>query len=221
MAEPSSDEWLYRTLRRVAGTAAHLLSLGFPVVIALVSKPGSSLFSWHPFLMAVAFSFIMTQAILLFSPETSLIMSYSRKIKVRAHWLLQGMATLCAVLGLTIISFNKYLNDKPHFTSWHGLVGLITVLYICMQCIGGISLLYPKMMKNWSLSKMKVYHATSGLVGYLLGCTSLLLGMCSTWFTETVTGINWYLAVCFPVLLALVLMNQMSNAYLKKKRMQP
>ncbi|XP_072438831.1 transmembrane reductase CYB561D2 isoform X4 [Chiloscyllium punctatum] len=60
MAEPSSDEWLYRTLRRVAGTAAHLLSLGFPVVIALVSKPGSSLFSWHPFLMAVAASLMCT-----------------------------------------------------------------------------------------------------------------------------------------------------------------
>ncbi|XP_078065484.1 transmembrane reductase CYB561D2 isoform X2 [Mustelus asterias] len=163
----------------------------------------------------------MTQAILLFSPETSLILSYSRKIKVRAHWLLQGLATMCAGLGLTIISYNKYLNDKPHFTSWHGLVGLVTVLYICMQSIGGVSLLYPKLMRNWSLSKLKLYHATSGLVAYLLGCTSLLLGMCSTWFIETATGISWYLAVCCPALLALVLMNQISSAFLKKKRMQP
>ncbi|XP_041046744.1 cytochrome b561 domain-containing protein 2 isoform X2 [Carcharodon carcharias] len=220
MAEPGEDYWLYGALRKAAGTGAHLLSLGFPIGMAVVSKPGSSLFSWHPFLMALAFSFIMTQALLLFSPETSLIMSYSRKIKVRAHWLLQGLASTCAILGLAIISFNKYLNDKPHFTSWHGLVGLVTVLYICMQSIGGVSLLYPKLM-NWSLSKLKLYHATSGLVGYLLGCTSLLLGMCSTWFTETVTGITWYLAVCCPVLLALVIMNQISNAYLKKKRMQP
>ncbi|GCB62824.1 hypothetical protein scyTo_0013120 [Scyliorhinus torazame] len=169
----------------------------------------------------MVFSFIMTQAILLFSPETSLILSYSRKIKVRVHWLLQGLTTMCAILGLTIISYNKYLNDKPHFTSWHGLVGLVTVFYICMQSIGGVSLLYPKLMGNWSLSKLKLYHATSGLVGYLLGCTSLLLGMCSSWFTETVNGISWYIAVCCPALLALVLMNQISSAYLKRKRMQP
>ncbi|XP_067907488.1 cytochrome b561 domain-containing protein 2 isoform X1 [Heterodontus francisci] len=221
MAEPSTDFWLYGVVRKAAGTAAHLLSLGFPVGIGVVTKPGSSLFSWHPFLMALAFSFIMTQAILLFSPESSPILSYSRKIKVRSHWVLQGLATVCAVLGLTIISYNKYLNDKPHFTSWHGLVGLVTILYICMQSIGGVSLLYPKLMRNWSLSKLKLYHATSGLVSYLLGCTSLLLGMCSIWFTETVTGISWYLAVCCPVLLTLIIMNQISNAYLKKKRMQP
>ncbi|XP_072328162.1 transmembrane reductase CYB561D2 isoform X1 [Scyliorhinus torazame] len=221
MAEPSDDYWLYGALRKAAGAAAHILSLGFPIGVAVVSRPGSSLFSWHPFLMSVAFSFIMTQAILLFSPETSLILSYSRKIKVRVHWLLQGLTTMCAILGLTIISYNKYLNDKPHFTSWHGLVGLVTVFYICMQSIGGVSLLYPKLMGNWSLSKLKLYHATSGLVGYLLGCTSLLLGMCSSWFTETVNGISWYIAVCCPALLALVLMNQISSAYLKRKRMQP
>ncbi|XP_072928647.1 transmembrane reductase CYB561D2 [Hemitrygon akajei] len=221
MAEPSSEFWLYRILRKAAGMVAHLLCLGFTIGIGVVSRPGTSLFSWHPFLMALAFSFIMTQAILLFSPESSLILSYSRKIKVRSHWVLQGLATVCAILGLTIISYNKYLNDKPHFTSWHGLIGLATVVYVCLQSTGGVTLLYPKLMRKWSLAKLKLYHATSGLVGYLLGCTSLLLGMCSEWFTGTVASVSWYLAICCPVLLALVIMNQITNAYLRKKRIQP
>ncbi|XP_065407456.1 transmembrane reductase CYB561D2 isoform X2 [Chrysemys picta bellii] len=163
----------------------------------------------------------MTEALLVFSPESSLLRSFSRKAKVRFHWALQLLALLCALLGLAIISYNKYFNSKAHFVTWHGLTGLLTVLYASMQCVGGVALLYPKLMKNWTLAKLKVYHATSGLVGYLLGCASLMLAMCSLWFTTTVTGLSWYLSVLCPILTSLVIMNQVSNAYLYRKRIQP
>ncbi|KFV14366.1 Cytochrome b561 domain-containing protein 2, partial [Tauraco erythrolophus] len=151
------------------------------------------------------FSFLMTEALLIFSPETSLLRSFSRKIKVRVHWVLQLLALLCALLGLGIITYNKHLNGKAHFVTWHGLTGLLAVLYA-----GG----------PWTLAKLKVYHATSGLVGYLLGCASLMLGMCSLWFTASVTGVSWYLAMLCPLLTSLVIMNQVSNAYLYRKRSQ-
>ncbi|XP_074986731.1 transmembrane reductase CYB561D2 isoform X2 [Caretta caretta] len=171
--------------------------------------------------MSLAFSFLMTEALLVFSPESSLLRSFSRKAKVRFHWALQLLVLLCALLGLAIISYNKYLNGKAHFVTWHGLTGLLTVLYTSMQCTGGVVLLYPKLMKNWTLAKLKVYHATSGLVGYLLGCASLMLAMCSLWFTTAVTGLSWYLSVLCPILTSLVIMNQVSNAYLYRKRIQP
>ncbi|XP_009955758.1 PREDICTED: cytochrome b561 domain-containing protein 2, partial [Leptosomus discolor] len=166
------------------------------------------------------FSFLMTEALLIFSPETSLLRSFSRKVKVRVHWALQLLALLCALLGLGIITYNKHLNGKAHFVTWHGLMGLLTVLYAGGQCAGGVLLLYPKLMKNWTLAKLKLYHATSGLVGYLLGCASLMLGMCSLWFTTLVTSISWYLAMLCPLLTSLVIMNQVSNAYLYRKRSQ-
>lgn len=166
------------------------------------------------------FSFLMTEALLIFSPETSLLRSFSRKVKVRVHWALQLLALLCALLGLGIITYNKHLNGKAHFVTWHGLMGLLTVLYAGGQCGGGVLLLYPKLMKNWTLAKLKLYHATSGLVGYLLGCASLMLGMCSLWFTTSVTSISWYLAMLCPLITSLVIMNQVSNAYLYRKRSQ-
>lgn len=166
------------------------------------------------------FSFLMTEALLIFSPETSLLRSFSRKVKVRVHWALQLLALLCALLGLGIITYNKHLNGKPHFATWHGLTGLLAVLYASGQCAGGVLLLYPKLMKNWTLAKLKLYHATSGLVGYLLGCASLMLGMCSLWFTTSVTSVSWYLAMLCPLLTSLVIMNQVSNAYLYRKRSQ-
>lgn len=166
------------------------------------------------------FSFLMTEALLIFSPETSLLRSFSRKVRVRAHWALQLLALLCALLGLGIITYNKHLNGKGHFVTWHGLTGLLAVLYAGGQCAGGVLLLYPKLIKNWTLAKLKLYHATSGLVGYLLGCASLMLGMCSLWFTTTVTGASWYLAMLCPLITSLVIMNQVSNAYLYRKRSQ-
>uniref|UniRef100_A0A8D0G7Z5 ascorbate ferrireductase (transmembrane) n=1 Tax=Sphenodon punctatus TaxID=8508 RepID=A0A8D0G7Z5_SPHPU len=216
-----TESWIYRFLRAVSGAAAHLVSLGFTIFVAVLVRPGSSLFSWHPLLMSLAFSFLMTEALLTFSPESSLLRSFSRKAKVRFHWALQLLSLLCALMGLGIISYNKYLNGKAHFVTWHGLTGLLMVLYASMQCMGGLALLYPKLMKNWTLAKLKLYHATSGLVGYLLGCASLMLGMFSLWFTTAVTGILWYLSVLCPILTSLVIMNQVSNAYLYRKRSQP
>ncbi|KAJ7316689.1 hypothetical protein JRQ81_002851 [Phrynocephalus forsythii] len=216
-----TESRIYRSLRAVFGATAHLVALGFTIFVAVLTRPGSSLFSWHPLLMSLAFSFLMTEALLVYSPESSLLQSFSRKARVRFHWALQLLSFICAVLGLAIISSNKYINGKDHFVTWHGQTGLLTVLYAGMQCMGGIALLYPKLIKNWTLSKLKLYHATSGLIGYLLGCASLLLGMCSLWFTAAVTGVSWYLSILCPVLTSLVIMNQVSNAYLYRKRIQP
>lgn len=167
------------------------------------------------------FSFLMTEALLVFSPESSLLRSLSRKGRARCHWVLQLLALLCALLGLGLVILHKEQLGKAHLATWHGRAGLLAVLWAGLQCSGGVGLLYPKLLPRWPLSKLKLYHATSGLVGYLLGSASLLLGMCSLWFTATVTGGVWYLAVLCPVVTSLVIMNQVSNAYLYRKRIQP
>lgn len=167
------------------------------------------------------FSFLMTEALLMFSPESSLLRSLSRKVRARCHWVLQLLALLCALLGLGLVILHKEQLGKAHLTTRHGQAGLLAVLWAGLQCSGGMGLLYPKLLPRWPLAKLKLYHATSGLVGYLLGSASLLLGMFSLWFTATVTGGAWYLAVLCPILTSLVIMNQVSNAYLYRKRIQP
>lgn len=213
-----SDTRVHRTLRVISGATAHLTTFAFTIFMIYVSKPGSTLFSWHPFLMTLAF-FFMTEAIMVFSPD-SLLLSLSRKARTCAHWVLQLLAVLCALLGLGIIYTNKVYQEKPHFSTWHGLVGLLTILWTAVQNVGGVTLLYPKLLQRWTLATRKLYHATSGLLGYLLACGSLMLGMCSLWFTANVTGMVWYLCVLSPLLTGLVVMNQVSNAYLYRKRSQ-
>uniref|UniRef100_A0A3Q2UR72 ascorbate ferrireductase (transmembrane) n=1 Tax=Fundulus heteroclitus TaxID=8078 RepID=A0A3Q2UR72_FUNHE len=218
--EAESEAWFYGFTRTVSAGLAHLISVAFPAFIAFFSRPGTSWFSWHPFLMTVAFGFLMTEAILLFSPHGSLIKRFSHKTKARVHWILQSLCGACAVLGLAAISYNKHLNGKAHFTSWHGLLGLITVCVVCVQSLAAVPLIYHSLAKGWSLAKLKRYHAASGLVTFLLGSTSLLLGLSSSWFTASVGGYAWFLAAACPALSAVVIMNQVSSAYIAKKRLQ-
>lgn len=162
----------------------------------------------------------MTEAILLFSPHGFLIKIFPHKTKGRVHWFLQCLCVSCAVLGLAAISYNKHLNGKPHFISWHGLLGLFTVCVVGLQSTAAMPLIYHSLAKGWSLAKLKRYHATSGLVTYLLCSVSLLLGLCSAWFTASVREYTWYLSALCPALSALVIMNQVTSAYMSKKRLQ-
>ncbi|XP_029631974.1 transmembrane reductase CYB561D2 [Salmo trutta] len=220
MAElPESEPRMYRFGKVACGILTHVLCVVFTVLITVLAKPGTSLFSWHPFLMTLAFSLFMTEAVLLFSPHCSPIRKLSHKTKGRFHWILQCLCASCATLGLAVIFYNKHLNGKPHFASWHGLVGLGTLCVVGVQSLAALPLLYHSLAKGWSLAKLKRYHAASGLVTYLLGSVSLLLGICSVWFTGAVGGYTWYLAALCPALSTLVIMSQVSNTYMAKKRL--
>ncbi|KAK2862076.1 hypothetical protein Q5P01_001609 [Channa striata] len=218
--ESECEPRIYGYGRTASAVLAHFLCTAFTAFMALTCRPGSSLFSWHPFLMTLAFSFFMTEAILLFSPHGSLIKRFSHKTKGRVHWILQGLCASSAVLGLSAISYNKYVNDKAHFSSWHGLLGLLTLCVVGLQSVAALPLVYHSLAKGWSLAKLKRYHAASGLVTYLLGSVSLLLGLCSAWFTASVRDYAWYLAALCPAFSALVIMSQVTSAYMAKKRLQ-
>ncbi|XP_072522591.1 transmembrane reductase CYB561D2 isoform X2 [Salminus brasiliensis] len=170
--------------------------------------------------MTLGFSFFMTEAILLFSPHSSPVGKLKHQTKARLHWILQVLSSSCAVVGLVVIFYNKHLNGKPHFTTWHGLIGVLTVCVVVVQSVGALPLLYHKLAKGWSLAKLKRYHAASGLLTYLLGSISLLLGTCSVWFMGSVSGYTWYFVAFCPMLAALVVMSQVTNAYMAKKRLQ-
>ncbi|MED6269141.1 hypothetical protein CHARACLAT_030123 [Characodon lateralis] len=52
--EAESEAWFYGFTGAVSAGLAHLISAAFSVFIAFLSRPGTSWFSWHPFLMTVA-----------------------------------------------------------------------------------------------------------------------------------------------------------------------
>ena len=161
----------------------------------------------------------MAESILLFSPQSSLLSRAGRKTKVWYHLLGMWLAGICAIVGWLAIYSNKERTDAPHGATNHGRIGFITVLYTTMQCFGGMALYFPSIsMKFVKYSKLKVMHATSGTLLFTMACGSLVLGMCSNWFTGQVTGTSWYACVTCPLLLTLIVWTQVTSHYVFKKQ---
>lgn len=169
--------------------------------------------------MSHQFSLFMSEAILIFSPHGSPIQRLAHRTKSRFHWILQSLCVSSAVLGIVAIYYNKHLNGKPHLTSWHGVLGVLTLWVALLQSLAALPLLYHSLAKGWSLSKLKQFHAATGMVTYLLGSISLVLGLSSTWFTASVQGSTWYLVVLCPVACSLYVINQITTRYTSKKRL--
>uniref|UniRef100_A0A2K6M416 ascorbate ferrireductase (transmembrane) n=2 Tax=Rhinopithecus TaxID=542827 RepID=A0A2K6M416_RHIBE len=214
--EPRLTRWL----RRGSGILAHLVALGFTIFLTALSRPGTSLFSWHPVFMSLAFCLCMAEAILLFSPEHSPFFFCSRKARIRLHWAGQTLAILCAALGLGFIISSRTRSELPHLVSWHSWVGALTLLATGVQALCGLCLLCPRAARVSRVARLKLYHLTCGLVVYLMATVTVLLGMYSVWFQAQIKGAAWYLCLALPVYPALVIMHQISRSYLPRKKME-
>ncbi|XP_047440015.1 probable transmembrane reductase CYB561D1 [Mugil cephalus] len=214
------DFWLYVWMRRVAAIAAHATGAGLTLVICLLSRPGTSLFSWHPVCMSLAYCLCLTEGILLFSAEGSPFCFKSRKCKVRLHWFFQALVLIAAATGLGFMVASKNVSELPHLVSWHSLLGTCTLAATALQAACGIAVVFPKLLRvSSSPSRLKLYHATCGLVVYLLATVTVMSAMFSDWFQATVKGVAWWALLLLPLFPALVVMNQITNAYLPRKKM--
>ncbi|XP_074833569.1 putative transmembrane reductase CYB561D1 [Carettochelys insculpta] len=209
---------LSRWLRRGSGLLAHLAALGLAVFLLLLSRPGTSLFSWHPVFMSGAFCLCLPEAILLLSPENSPFCLCSRQVKVWLHWTAQVLALVAAALGLAFIVASKNRSELPHLVSWHSLLGVLTLAATCGQVLGGLSLCFPHLLGLSLVARLKLYHVSCGLVVCLLATFTVVLGMCSDWFQAQIKGVAWYFCLALPFYPALVILNQTTGGHLLKKR---
>ncbi|KPP71367.1 Cytochrome b561 domain-containing protein 1-like [Scleropages formosus] len=218
-ASALSDFWLYVWMRRVAVVTAHVVALGFTVLVTLLSRPGTSLFSWHPVCMSVAFCLCMTEGILVFSTEASPFCFKSRKAKVRLHWFLQAVMLLGGATGLGFMVASKNVSEHSHLATWHSVLGVATLGAVALQAACGLALLLPvRLRRGPTLSRLRLYHATCGLVAYLLATATVMLAVCSDWFQASVRGLLWYAFLLLPLFPALVVMKQITGAFLPKKK---
>lgn len=161
----------------------------------------------------------MTEGILLFSAEGSLFCFKSRKGKVRLHWFCQALGMIAAATGLGFMVASKNVSELPHLVSWHSLLGIGTLAASALQAACGVCVIFPKMMRlSSSPLRLKLYHATCGLVVYLLATVTVVSAMFSDWFQATVKGVAWWAFILLPLFPALVVMNQITNAYLPRKK---
>lgn len=162
----------------------------------------------------------MFEAILVFSPHSSLFSSYDRRYKIKIHWILNIAANVCIFLGFAAIYLNKNLNKKPHFTSWHGTLGLVSVILVLIQSFFALSLIYYNV--SWlnplrsTLAIRKKLHAVSGCMAFIIGYTSLVTSLYSNFIKKNTGEKSWYLLLILMSIITSVVVNQVSAAYIYK-----
>jgi len=160
----------------------------------------------------------MFEAILLFSPHSSLFAE--RTLKVRYHWILQGLSAVCIHLGFAAIYFNKNNHNKPHFVSWHGKMGLCAISMATMQIIVGPSLIYynSRILNplGTSLALRKKMHGVAGALSFVAGYLALLLSLYSDFVIKNTSEASWYFLLVLETMLASVVVNQVSLKYVFK-----
>lgn len=163
----------------------------------------------------------MLEAIWLFSKSCSLIPSAPRATKAKYHWILQLIGSVCAIGGFLAVYVNKNKRSKPHFVSWHGLLGAIVVFLACFQACAGTGLLYPTLpvFNQFKLAVMKKIHALSGTLVFMLSCLVIFLAFYSKWFVKIAElyGLAWSMCAVCPIFFAATVNNQVVQAYLLKK----
>ncbi|XP_069679378.1 transmembrane reductase CYB561D2-like [Periplaneta americana] len=169
---------LYRAYRIGATCLSLIFAVGITVYVFYYSFDQTSLFSWHPSFMTLGFVLLMAEAIMAISKDNIVVflLPSLQNSTRRLHWILQGGAASCIIVGFTIIVVNK--GDRPHFTSLHGIVGLIAVIFTFLTCIGGIFTLYSVKFKDWiKPSYNKLGHVLVGTLTFVLGVVAEGTGM--------------------------------------------
>lgn len=174
----------------------------------------------HPPSSVLQFCVCVTEGVLVLCSDDSLLLCLKSKwSKVCVHWTSQLLVLLLAAAGFVFVVASKTASLSPHLTSWHSVLGACTLAAAVLQAACGACVHFPDSLRVWwSAPRLKLYHATGGLLLHLLATATVVLATFSDWFQASVRGVAWWLFLPLPLLPALVVMNQITNAHLPRRR---
>jgi len=197
----------------------HIISVALTGFYIYLANPGKDLFSWHPVLMSIGFVLLLLQAIVMFSPESSLTPNSPRTDKVQLHWMLHAFGAASACFGFAAVFFNKEMNGRKHFSTWHSKLGLATMLGLFLAVLGGIAANYTQKLKTVVKPiNVKVWHATGGMIIFIMAMVTVALATYSNWFHNRMGKMPWVGRICLlaPIILAICVARQVTQSYLPR-----
>ena len=131
------------------------------------------------------------------------------------HWILHAFGLASAAFGFFAVYINKEVNDRSHFTSWHGRFGLATVAGAFGVALGGLCAKYSQSFKKMIRpASLKMIHATGGMLIFCTAMTTVALACYSNWYRNRVSGWAWRLSFWAPIVLSVCVARQVTQNYL-------
>lgn len=122
---------------------------------------------------------LQVQAALILQPTAT---PQQKLTGTRIHSTIQLISVVLFVSAFVIIEVNK--GSHPHFVSPHGILGLITYIFIVLQALGGLAqYLFPTIIFGSVAAGKRVYkyHRWSGYVLLLLEMATVVAATQTTY----------------------------------------
>ncbi|KAF5373061.1 hypothetical protein D9758_001702 [Tetrapyrgos nigripes] len=213
-AAMGQEEQFIKSESRSGDRLANYVALGAAVMIMTVTwfaifnnLTGMGWFALHPPLQTLALV-LFTYGILTLQPTSQ---PKTKAAGLGRHQVIMFMLGLPIItIGSFAVWYNKYSKDKPHLVTWHGVFGLVCMLWLFGQvALGGASVWFGGAALGGGMKAKAVwkYHRLSGYILFPLLLTTVNLGGAwSGWAernTEYIIRLISY-TVCPLVILAAV-----------------
>ncbi|XP_053975528.1 transmembrane reductase CYB561D2-like [Hylaeus volcanicus] len=177
MSDPPTGKGPPSVVTMVFSTLTHVLLLAPVIYILTVAFQNYSFFSWHPICMSLGVALLMAEAVFSISGEAYIGHKISRVNRVTMHWILHTAGLTLVLIGLIIIVANKVNHNRPHFSSPHSILGLISIILAFLVAGFGIVTNNPKWLyPRFRPVLLKIMHAFGGIAITVLLFASVITG---------------------------------------------
>ncbi|KAI0306766.1 hypothetical protein B0F90DRAFT_1814604 [Multifurca ochricompacta] len=184
----------------IALVSALILLLSTWTIILSNNPNNLSWFAFHPTLNTLAL-FCFTFGILTLQPTSQ---PKTKAAGLQRHQFAMGFGFIFILLGTSAIWYNKTSHRAPHYTTWHGTFGLITVSWLVFQVALGAGSVWFGGAAFGGGHKAKLvwkYHRLSGYILLPLLLTTVNFGGAwSAWVSENSAYIVRLVAYTFAPL---------------------
>lgn len=164
---------------------------------SVLSKP-LILFSAHPLLQSLAV-LTLAQSVLSLQPTHT---ADQKRTGQRVHAILNLVAFLMLVAGVTIIEYNKFSNNGAHFHSVHGYLGVITSVILLLQYGVGFTMWATPALYGGENNAKAIwkYHRWSGYTIFVLLLATVVSAV-ETDFNHNVLKMKLWAVVLLSVII--------------------
>ncbi|CAD7086001.1 unnamed protein product [Hermetia illucens] len=129
----------------------------------------------HAWLCTIGYQFLMAEAIMCFYSGNAWTSLLSTRGKRHIHWVLQVLGSGLALAGFIIIVVHV---TGEHFTSIHGILGLVSTIFLLINLAMGLAAFFSIKLRNLIKPIIsKTLHVFLGLTGFVLGMVTLYYGI--------------------------------------------
>lgn len=122
--------------------------------------------------------------------------------RATVHWVTQALALVLITIAQAAIYAQKSEKGRSHFTTLHGIIGLITYLMTVVSSLGGVFTLYSYQLRAFLRPiTIKIIHTLIGILTYLMGVATIGTGIFSKSWMRPVEHDCWVLPVMMAILI--------------------